>query len=130
MNTPTPDDPFESSDPDFDPWADDPDAPQEPGMDGTDDFYAVQPEEYVPNGPRALLEDAVSDEIGHEIAYQQTMTAMKTPPKDLTPPKRSGMIFFVTMALFILSFASQGIRWIGVALPVPVAVAVAGDAAA
>jgi len=118
VNTPTPDDPFESSDPDFDPWADDPDAPQEPGMDGTDDFYPLQPDEYATNGPRALLEDAVSGEIGHEIAYQQTMTAMKTPPQDLTPPKRSGMIFLASMALFILSFASQGVRWIGVALVV------------
>ena len=116
VNTPTPDDPFESSDPDFDPWADDPDAPKEPGMDDSDEFAPLDSDAYEFGGPTALFDPETSDEIGLEIVYQQTMAAMKAPPQDKTPPKRSGILFLASLALFILSFASQGFRWIGVAL--------------
>ncbi len=106
MKTPPPEKPFDPDDPNVDPWADDPNAPKEPGyadlpdddipwseedfddddsgeyefpLDG-DDEPTPTPEPAVPPGvlgPAALFDSQLRGEIEFEILYQQTKAAFQ-----------------------------------------------------
>ncbi len=136
MKTPPPDRPFDPDDPNFDPWADDPNAPKEPGLsdDDNSDIPWDEPEEEQEDevedptptplrvnvtgpvrGPVALLDSELRGEIEFEILFQQTKAELlkPLPIPSSDDGRRNGLLFVATAGLFAVSFASEGLQWIG-----------------
>ncbi len=124
MKTPPPDKPFDPDDPNFDPWADDPNAPKEPGLD--DDETESDPDlpwldepfdaEDAPTptpapaanvrGPAALLDSELRGEIEFEILFQQTKAEFLRPPP-VPPPAVRLAVLLPFAALFLAWGATQ-----------------------
>lgn len=117
MKTPPPEKPFDPDDPNVDPWADDPNAPKEPGyygdsdddipwseddFDGDDDseeyeFPPAADEEPTPTpapappgalGPAALFDSQLRGEIEFEILFQQTKAEFRSSKPEPRNPAR------------------------------------------
>jgi Zn-dependent protease len=102
--------PDDAPPPESDPWADDPFAPAEPG--------AAEPAAG-PRGPAALLDPELRRQIEDEILFQQTRAALAAgPPPPAVSPRLGWVLLVVSLGLFVLSFWSEGVRWLGAAVPV------------
>ncbi|QEL13951.1 metalloprotease [Limnoglobus roseus] len=144
MKTPPPPDrPFDPDDPNFDPWADDPNAPKEPGLsdDDDNDIPWSEPNEDAADenedhedtptplrvnptapvrGPVALLDSQLRGEIEFEILFQQTKAELLRPLPAPSPgeSRRIFQLLAVALVLFLLSFLWESVRWIGMAVGV------------
>jgi hypothetical protein len=90
--------PFDPDDEHPEPWADDRDAPREPGEDPG------------PRGPAALLDPEIRDQIEREILYQQTRKALARWPRDAArmPPAVFLPVFVITLA--VVAAAAGSVR--------------------
>jgi hypothetical protein len=121
--------PFDPDDPNIDPWADDPNAPKEPGWQQENDvprsndddwelpsFGGVPVEDRASShllGPAALLDAEVRGEIEFEILFQQTMAEAGpiTPTQPTLPNHIQNRVYLVGGILFaFLAIAQFGWR--------------------
>lgn len=139
MKTPPPDRPFDPDDPNFDPWADDPNAPKEPGLtddddipyelpwtenaDGEDDQDDEDEDADTPTpeprmdapvrGPAALLDSELRGEIEFEILFQQTKAELLRPPPAVSPAvSRQGFQLLAGAVVLVLLSLLWSTTWL------------------